>query len=64
VKDEDGEEGDEEEEEQEEAADHAETSSEKPNIGNKAVVRPSSSPSPGSDAKASKTSRANKKKNT
>ena len=52
VKDEDSEEdqerASEEEEEQEEAADHAETASEQPKIGKKAVVRPPSSPPPAS----------------
>ena len=62
---EDQERASEEEEEQEEAADHAETASEQPKIGKKAVVRPPASPPPASNSKApddspGKTSKAKK----
>lgn len=51
-----------EEEEQEEAAEHAETATEQPKIGNKAVVGPSSTPDSKSPAdKIKRTSKAKKR---
>lgn len=64
--DEDDEEGhtadEEEEEEQEEADEHAETATEQPKIGNKAVVGPSSTPDSKSPAAADKSKTKSKAK--